>query len=112
MNFFLSRGPVSDVRSSASTLWGKSSGFSLSTTDGTWPKPTKTGVDGAPHLPFMDFSDTFPASHHGFNKTMPFKGTTAEVLNQGNIFILYHIIVTTLLPFCVHLINVPPTYFV
>nr|AMR58259.1 squamosa promoter-binding-like protein 10 [Oncidium hybrid cultivar] len=83
MDFFLSRGPVSDGRSSASTMWGKSSGFSLSTTDGSWPKPTKTGVDGALHLPFMDFSDAFPASHHGFNRTMPFKGTTAEVLNQG-----------------------------
>ncbi|XP_020578542.1 squamosa promoter-binding-like protein 12 isoform X2 [Phalaenopsis equestris] len=83
MNFFLSRGPVNDTRPSASTLWEKSSGFSLSTSEGTWPKPTKAGVDGALHLPFLDFSDNFPTSHHGFNRTMPFKGTTAEVLNQG-----------------------------
>ncbi|KAI0504608.1 hypothetical protein KFK09_015560 [Dendrobium nobile] len=83
MNFFLSRGPVSNVRPSASSLWEKSSGFSLSTTEGSWPKPTKASVDGALHLPFMDFSDTFPASHHGFNRTIPFKGTTAEVLSQG-----------------------------
>ncbi|KAK8953779.1 Squamosa promoter-binding-like protein 3 [Platanthera zijinensis] len=83
MNFFLTRASVSHERPLANTSWQKSSAFSLSTTDESWPKQTKAGADGPSNFPFSDFSDTFPASHHGFNRIMPWKGTTSEVLNPG-----------------------------
>ena len=89
MSFLLNRAPFGHMRPSViSSTWEDSCGFSHTHPKGSWIKSTKAGgVDGQLHFANSELSNTVPALPHGLDKLLPFRGTTAEVLTQGNAFI-------------------------
>lgn len=84
MNFLLNRTSFGHVRPISSSPWEDSCGFSLTHSKGSWIKSTKAGdIDGHLHFSNSDLPNTVPALPHHLDKLLPFKGTTAEVLNRG-----------------------------
>lgn len=84
MNFLLDRAPFGHGRSTASSTWENSCGFSLTHTKGSWIKPAKAGgVNGRLHFSNSQLSDAVTTFPHNLDKLLSFKGTTTEVLNQG-----------------------------
>ncbi|XP_077214990.1 squamosa promoter-binding-like protein 3 [Tasmannia lanceolata] len=84
MNLALNRAPVVHARPIASPTWEDSCNFKLAQPKGPWIRTAKTGgIDGQLRLPSVDLPNAIPTLHHDFNRLFPFKGTTANALNQG-----------------------------
>ncbi|KAJ6790821.1 squamosa promoter-binding-like protein 12 [Iris pallida] len=85
MNFLLDRVPFGHGRPTTNSTWENSCGFSLTDTKGSWVKSAKPGsiIDGQLHFSNSLLSDTVPVIPHELDKLLSFKGTNAEVLNQG-----------------------------
>lgn len=68
------------------STWDASWDFKLMQTRGSWIKSTKPGVfDGQLGLSSGGLSNTNSSLRSDLDRLLPFKGTTAEVLNQGSI---------------------------
>ncbi|PKA51434.1 Squamosa promoter-binding-like protein 12 [Apostasia shenzhenica] len=84
MNFFPNQAPFSNARSSSGLLLEESSGFSLSTTKGSWLKqPTAKLVDGQMHLPGASLCNAVPSSHLDLERLIPCKGAMTNAQSQG-----------------------------
>ncbi|MQM04462.1 hypothetical protein Taro_037263 [Colocasia esculenta] len=83
MNLLLNRSQFGHMRSANST-WESSCDFKLTQAKGPWTSSNKTGgIGGQLYLPSNELSTTASPFRHDLDRLLPFKGTTAEVLNQG-----------------------------
>ncbi|MQM16864.1 hypothetical protein Taro_049825 [Colocasia esculenta] len=83
MNLLLNQPPFGHLRLTNST-WESSSDFKLPQVKGPWIRSTKAGdICGQLIFPSNELSMTIPTLRHDLDRLLPFKGTTAEVLNQG-----------------------------
>ncbi|XP_077238635.1 squamosa promoter-binding-like protein 12 [Tasmannia lanceolata] len=84
MNLALNRAPVVHAKSAASLTWEGSCDFKFAQPKGPWMRTAKTGsIDGLLHFPSVELPNAISPLRHDFDRLLPFKGTTAEVLNQG-----------------------------
>lgn len=87
MSFLLNRSPYGHMRPTAGSAWEESCCFSLTHSKEPWIKSPKPAVmDGQLHYSNSALSSTVSSLPHDLDKLLTFKGTTAEVLNHGNIF--------------------------
>uniref|UniRef100_A0A1D1YPN4 Squamosa promoter-binding-like protein 12 n=1 Tax=Anthurium amnicola TaxID=1678845 RepID=A0A1D1YPN4_9ARAE len=83
MNLLLTQFPFGHMRPTNST-WESSCDIKLPQAKGSWIMSTKgEGIGGQLHLPTNELSMTVSTLRHDLDRLLPFKGTTAEVLNQG-----------------------------
>ncbi|KAH7674627.1 SBP domain-containing protein [Dioscorea alata] len=84
MNLLVNRVPFGHTRPNMNSTWDASWDFKLMQTRGSWIKSTKAGVfDGQLGLSSGGLSNTNSTLRSDLDRLLPFKGTTAEVLNQG-----------------------------
>ncbi|XP_058068597.1 squamosa promoter-binding-like protein 12 isoform X1 [Magnolia sinica] len=83
MNLVLNRLPLIHARPAVNPTWEGSCEFKFAQAKGSWLRTAKAGgIDGQLHLPSVELPTAIPTVCHDFDKQLPFKGTTAEVLNQ------------------------------
>nr|CAB3448844.1 unnamed protein product [Digitaria exilis] len=85
-SFLFGQAPYGQMRSCVSSSWDNSGGtFKFAETKAPWLKPARAvGIDGL-HLSSQQVWNNImpPGAHQDFDGFMAFKGTSAEVLNQG-----------------------------
>uniref|UniRef100_A0A1D1XFK2 Squamosa promoter-binding-like protein 12 n=1 Tax=Anthurium amnicola TaxID=1678845 RepID=A0A1D1XFK2_9ARAE len=83
MNLHLNR-PPSNLMRPENSAWQSSCDFKLTQAKGSWIRSTESGgIGGQFYLPSNELSTTSTTLRHDLDRFLPFKGTTADVLNQG-----------------------------
>ncbi|XP_058068606.1 squamosa promoter-binding-like protein 12 [Magnolia sinica] len=83
MNLMLNRVPLIHERPAVNTALESSHDFKIAQAKGSIRTVKTGGIDGHLHLPSAELPTAIPMLSHDFEKLLPFKGTSAEVLNQG-----------------------------
>lgn len=89
-NFLWNQAPFGQMRPPVTSMWDGTCDFKVTQTKGSWMKSAKAGrIDGQLHLPSSQRSNAFSTLCHEADRLLPMKGITAEVLNQGNVLVLF-----------------------
>ncbi|KAL5974234.1 hypothetical protein ACLOJK_030898 [Asimina triloba] len=81
MNFVLNRLPLIHARHAVNPSWSGSCELKFAQPKGSWLRTTKAGgADGQLHTANVEL----PPVCHDFDKQLAYKGTIADVLNQGH----------------------------
>lgn len=84
MNLVLNRVPLVPTGPTAEITWEDSGNFKLAQAKGYCLRSTKgESFDGHLHLPSVELPNAISTLRHDFDRLLPFKGATADVLNQG-----------------------------
>ncbi|KAF8400129.1 hypothetical protein HHK36_013425 [Tetracentron sinense] len=83
MNPLWNRAPLVHTKPSANLPWESTYGFKLTQTKRSLMRPEKSGGDEQLHFPSNDLPNAISTIHRDSDRLLSFKGTTANVLNQG-----------------------------
>lgn len=85
-NLVFGQSPFRQMTSIASSIWDGSGSLKLTQSEGSWRKSSETGSTNGQLLFPSNTNLNNAYTGHDMDSLLALNGTTAEILNQGNVF--------------------------